>query len=185
MGGGGTVGIAVFNRQEAENDAIDPRDSRSLAPEEEEDGQEGWRINPFHGFAGHLAARPRQPIIDQGNTELERWFREPCIYLESTQSSNKPTCAARSTTFQLSVKWPTITAQSLQLAPSERLFSIAGNLISEKRTRICSENVRHVLCLRIWGLLGDDDDDEVIQIDDNDRILHSLDPPDPNIVPDA
>ncbi|PMD40291.1 hypothetical protein L207DRAFT_399823, partial [Hyaloscypha variabilis F] len=34
--------------------------------------------------------------------------------------------------------------------PSERVFSMAGNLVSKKRTRISSENVRYVLCLRSW-----------------------------------
>jgi hypothetical protein len=54
--------------------------------------------------------------------------------------------------------------------------------ISKKRTRISSENVLYVLCLRSWGLLVDDDDEEVIQIDDNDCIL----PPfDPNVVLDT
>jgi hAT family C-terminal dimerisation region len=33
-------------------------------------------------------------------------------------------------------------------APSERTFSLAGNLISKKRGRIASKNVRYVLCLR-------------------------------------
>jgi hypothetical protein len=33
-------------------------------------------------------------------------------------------------------------------APSERVFSMASNLVSKKRTRISSENVRYVLCLR-------------------------------------
>jgi hypothetical protein len=67
-------------------------------------------------------------------------------------------------------------------APSERVFSIAGSLISKKRTRISSENVRYVLCLKSWGLLVDGDDQEVIQIVDNDHILPPLDP---NAVPDT
>jgi hypothetical protein len=83
------VGITEFNRQEAENNAIDAQDSRSSTPEEEEDGQEDWRINPFYGFADHLAARPRQPVIDQGNTELQRWFQEPCIHHESTPEQQR------------------------------------------------------------------------------------------------
>lgn len=52
-------------------------------------------------------------------------------------------------------------------APSERVFSMAGNLISKKRTRISSENVRYVLCLRSWGVIADDDDEEEIQIDED------------------
>jgi len=33
-------------------------------------------------------------------------------------------------------------------APSERVFNIASNLISKKRTRISSENMQYVLYLR-------------------------------------
>jgi hypothetical protein len=47
-------------------------------------------------------------------------------------------------------------------APSERAFNIAGNLITKKRTKISSENVRYVLCLRSWGILADADDEEVL-----------------------
>ena len=36
-------------------------------------------------------------------------------------------------------------------APSERVFSMAGNLISKKRTRISSENVRYVLFFKKAG----------------------------------
>jgi len=32
--------------------------------------------------------------------------------------------------------------------PSEQVFSMASNLVSKKRTRISSENMRYVLCLR-------------------------------------
>jgi hypothetical protein len=52
-------------------------------------------------------------------------------------------------------------------APFERVFSIAGNLISKKRTRISSENMRYVLCLRSWGILDlDNDKDEIIISED-------------------
>jgi hypothetical protein len=33
-------------------------------------------------------------------------------------------------------------------APAERVFSIARNFISKKQTRIASENVCYMLCLR-------------------------------------
>jgi len=52
-------------------------------------------------------------------------------------------------------------------APSERVFSVTGNLIIKKRTKISSENVRYVLCLRSWGILVDADDEEEIIIDSN------------------
>jgi hypothetical protein len=56
-------------------------------------------------------------------------------------------------------------------APSERVFSIAGNLISKKRTSIASENVRYVLCLRAWGLLAEYDDEVEVIIDEEGRIV--------------
>ena len=60
-------------------------------------------------------------------------------------------------------------------APSERVFSMAGNLISKKRARILSENVRYVLCLRSWGILQDDDDeDEIIISEDGSKIVQVL-----------
>jgi hypothetical protein len=33
-------------------------------------------------------------------------------------------------------------------APAERVFSITKNFISKKQTRIASENMRYMLCLR-------------------------------------
>ena len=51
--------------------------------------------------------------------------------------------------------------------PFKRVFSYAGNLITKKRTRITSENVRYVLCLRSWGLLSESDDEEDMIFDEN------------------
>ena len=62
------------------------------------------------------------------------------------------------------------------LAPSEHVFSITGNLISKKRTRITSENVRYVLCLRSWGLLVNDDDEIEVIIDEESRIIDLIVP---------
>ena len=60
-------------------------------------------------------------------------------------------------------------------APSERVFSIASNLISKKRTQISSENVRYVLCLRSWGVLeADDDEEEIIISEDSGKIVRVL-----------
>ena len=57
-------------------------------------------------------------------------------------------------------------------APSERVFSMAGNLISKKRTRISSENVRYVLFLRSWGMLDSNDNkDEIIISEDGGKIV--------------
>jgi hypothetical protein len=70
-------------------------------------------------------------------------------------------------------------------APSERVFSAAGNLITKKRTIISSENVRYVLCLRSWGLLINDDEYEDIQFDEDGRIIlvePALEPLDPLVI---
>jgi hypothetical protein len=57
-------------------------------------------------------------------------------------------------------------------APFERVFSMAGNLISKKRTRILSENVRYVLCLRNWGILDpSNNEDEIIISEDGSKII--------------
>ena len=55
-------------------------------------------------------------------------------------------------------------------APSERVF----NLISKKRTRISSENVRYVLYLRSWGILHPGDDEEIIISEDGGKIVQVL-----------
>jgi hypothetical protein len=47
------------------------------------------------------------------------------------------------------------------------VFSYAGNLITKKRTKIVSENVRYVLCLRSWGLLPDSDNEVEMVFDEN------------------
>ena len=60
-------------------------------------------------------------------------------------------------------------------APSERVFSIASNLILKKRTRISSKNVRYVLYLRSWGVLeADNDKEEIIISKDNRKIIRVL-----------
>ena len=57
-------------------------------------------------------------------------------------------------------------------APSKRVFSIAGNLILKKRTRILSENVRYMLYLRSWGILDPNNNkDEIIISEDGGKII--------------
>jgi hypothetical protein len=59
--------------------------------------------------------------------------------------------------------------------PSKRVFSIASNLISKKRTRISSENVRYVLYLRSWGVLeANNDEEEIIISEDGGKIIRVL-----------
>jgi len=57
-------------------------------------------------------------------------------------------------------------------APFERVFSIASNLISKKRTRISSENVRYMLFLKSWGILDSNNNkDEIIISKDSGKIV--------------
>jgi hypothetical protein len=53
----------------------------------------------------------------------------------------------------------TIMASSV---PSESVFSIAGLQITKRRNRLSPKTMGVILCLRSWGLLPDeaDDDDE-------------------------
>jgi Na+/phosphate symporter len=62
--------------------------------------------------------------------------------------------------------WRDYAAIPATSAPSERVFSTAGNLITKKRTRMASETIRYVICLRAWGLLAKDDEEEEIQVID-------------------
>lgn len=73
-------------------------------------------------------------------------------------------------------------------APSERAFSYAGNLITKRRIRISSENVRYVLCLRSWGFLVQDDDESDIIFDEFGRIIPPIDSTNlviPNVILDS
>jgi hypothetical protein len=70
------------------------------------------------------------------------------------------------------------------LSPSTKPISrrvlmtdLKSRLISKKRTRISSENVRYVLCLRSWGFLVDDDDEEEILFDENGNTVVPRDQP--------
>ena len=162
-------GIAEYKRAQAERAAIDTQGSPSPSPEVE--GQEDWRVNPFHGFAEHMAQQ-QSALPNIMNTEIDRWFREPCIHLDSTLEEQRAYMQSKAYDFpiisQIARDYAAIPATS---APSERVFSVAGNLVSKKRTKISSENVRYVLCLRSWGILVEADEEEEIIIDDNGQIV--------------
>ena len=54
----------------------------------------------------------------------------------------------------------------------QRVFSIAGNLISKKRTRISSKNMRYMLFLRSWEMLDfNDNKDKIIISKDSGKIV--------------
>ena len=105
--------------------------------------------------------------------EVSRWLKEPMIPRDLTPEARRLYMLSKAWDFliitQMARDYHTIPATS---PPSERVFSIAGNLISKKRTRISSENVRYVLCLRSWGILDlDDDKDKTIISEDSGKIV--------------
>jgi hypothetical protein len=169
------IGLAELERIRLENIAIDVREARSVSPEIE--GEEDWRTNPLYGYMEYMAtSQSSQASSMQSTTELERWLREPCLPADTTPQQLTTYMQSKIYDFpiitQIARDYMAIPATS---APSERVFSLAGNLITKKRTKISSENVRYVLCLRSWGILVDADDEEEIIIDGNWRIV---DPPD-------
>jgi hypothetical protein len=174
------VGLAEWDRQQAENATIEARGSRSPSPEIR--GREAWRVDPFHGYDEFIARRQQQqlPLRSGSSTEVDQWFREPCLLRTATPEEQKAYMQSKAYDFpiitQMALDFMAIPATS---APSERIFSQAGNLISKKRTRISSENVRYVLCLRSWGLLPEDDEKEVN--DGSRQVVQRVD--DPNTVP--
>ena len=142
------------------------------------EGQEDWRVNPAHGYSDYRARRPRRPVISANslNGEVARWLGEECLPENSTPEQVKGYMQNKAFDFPITT---TIARDYLSIpatsAPSERAFRLAGNLISKKRGRIASKNVRYVLCLRSWGFLVDNDDEDEIIIDENGCIIEPVD----------
>jgi hypothetical protein len=166
------IGIKEYERREAENIRPEVRTPSPIVNNEE------WRTNPFHGYDDFLDEQAMQqaftPVL---NGEVDRWLSQPPLSLDSTPDIVKVYMQSKVYEFpiitQIARDYLAIPATS---APSERVFSVAGNLISKKRTRIASENVRYVLCLRAWGLLVQDDDEVEVLIDEEGRIIETVRP---------
>lgn len=160
-------------RVRAEEAAID---AASISPEPGVEGQEQWRVNPHYGYTEFLNAQRIQPIA-LADTEVQRWYREPVLPSSTTPEQLRSFLQSRAYDFpiitQMARDYLAIPATS---APSERVFSEAGNLISKKRPKIASSTLRYVLCLRHWGLIADEDPEEVIVI--NEDTWKVVEPPD-------
>lgn len=152
--------LRVYQVEQIEAAANAAAEENSDLEVEEEDDQ--WRTNPLAGYTAHLAS-VRPPTIGASNSEVERWLREPAVSPDSSPQQLKLYMQSKVLDFplitQMARDYRAIPATS---APSERVFSAAGNLISKKRCKISSENLRYVLCLRSWGLLTDDEVDEYL-----------------------
>jgi hypothetical protein len=104
-----------------------------------------------YGYSEYLAQRPYRPVAlaNSFTREVARWLEEECLLENSTLEKVKEYIQSKAFDFYIIT---TIARDYLSIpvisTPSERAFSLAGNLISKKRSRITSVNVQYVLCLR-------------------------------------
>jgi hypothetical protein len=111
------------------------------------------------------------------SSEIDRWFAELVIACNSTPEQQNVYIQSKIYEFLIIIAIARdFLAISATSAPSEQVFSQAGNLILKKRTQIASDMVRYVLCLRSWGLLPEAEDEEDILIGLNREILE-VEPP--------
>ena len=88
-------------------------------------------------------------LVTLTNSEVVRWLREPCIHDASTLEEVRLYIQSKVYDFPIITEIARdFLAIPATLVPSKRVFSLTGNLILKKRTRIISKNVRYVLCLR-------------------------------------
>ncbi|TEY36874.1 hypothetical protein BOTCAL_0540g00020 [Botryotinia calthae] len=64
--------------------------------------------------------------------------------------------------------WKDYSAIPASAASSERVSSAAGLLVTEHRTKLPSDTIRYVLCLRAWGVLPEEEAEEDIEFIDID-----------------
>jgi hypothetical protein len=87
----------------------------------------------------------KEPVMPRNTDVLKYWAAKQCQY---------PTIA------RIAKDHLAIPATSTE---SERLFSVAGDIITKKRNRLAPSTVRYLLCLRNWGIISpaeEDSDDE-------------------------
>ena len=68
------------------------------------------------------------------------------------------------------IKYPILSVIAQQIlgisassASSERVFSIAGNVLNKRRNRLKSETIEYIMCLKNWGAIqiNDEEDNEI------------------------
>jgi hypothetical protein len=105
----------------------------------------------MYSYSEYLARRPHRPIAlaNSFTREVARWLEEECLPENSTLEKVKEYIQSKAFDFPIIT---TIARDYLSIpvtsAPSKRAFSLAGNLISKKRSQIISVNVQYILCLR-------------------------------------
>jgi len=129
----------------------------------------------LYGWDDYSTNLPIRTAIATINSEVERWFQEPVIPKNSTPEAQRLYMLSKAYSFPIITQMARdYLAIPATLAPSERVFSWAGNLVSKKRTNICSENIRYVLCLRSWGILKEADNEKEILIGANGRVINTV-----------
>ena len=142
----------------------------------EEEVEEDQKTNVFYGYSDFMPKdAPANILPALINSECVKWFSEPCINAKATPKEVKIYMQKKVFDFpiitEMARDFLAIPATS---APSERVFSLAGNLILKKRTRVTSENVRYILCLRSQGVLKEPIDEKEMILDQNRRPIVPL-----------
>lgn len=149
----------TYNRYQTRKSQIDTY-QRSLLnaqyqEQSDEEEEDDWR-DPFHEFQD-IRLRNIRP-------ELDRYLEEPLVSRLGKESHRRVPEYWKSHQFdypilsQMARDFLAIPATS---APSERVFSQGGDIITRKRNRIGGNNTRYVLCLWSWGMIVEDDDNDV------------------------
>jgi hypothetical protein len=123
--------------------------------------------NPYYGFNDfHPSLSSRNPNASTDG-EVDRYLTSDSCPQAMTHEQIRNWWVKNQHNFPIIFQmWRDYAAIPATSAPSERVFSTAGNLITKKRTRMASETIRYVICLRAWGLLAKDDEEEEIQVID-------------------
>lgn len=116
---------------------------------------------------GVIQIVPYSPI-KASSTEVERYLNEPLL-----KRGNKKTYSEYqkgASTFypiltRMAKDYGTILSTSVL---SESVFSIAGLQITARRNRLAPKTMGVIMCLRSWGLISENDDDEDRDSDEED-----------------
>lgn len=119
--------------------------------------------DPFYGFETHVAGA----IHRDRRSEVQRWWEDPRIHVSASEKEVQAFWQAKGYDFKIIAQMArdhmAIPGTS---AASERVFSSGGDILTKKRNKLTGEHVRHLLCLRSWGVYVEADDFEFMKEDD-------------------